>query len=581
MAMKQFFKVKAAKTTAELYPPAGSKAGSPSLCVQCWTHWGVDVRHCQRCEGRDLDMGKEDLKKLGTEDRKKFNHAVDLMRGSMFYTISELRALFPDHYYQVAEFLNTMGHCAVPEEIDETFSRHTQDNTHFTNRHFTVEAEIERQRNAQMKARMQGKSGNVAGEMVEVDISNNERQQLTQMAKEMCPGMSSRKLNIVVREKRPVSSTLDAGPSETEHVGYISGEDVDDAGLSETEHVGYVSGADVDDDDDDFESLNFRPLTSTSNKPNKRRIRSDEEDEDEEVSTTDRRLGKRPLKGGSKAKRSKSSQDNPQRSEPTARKALNYANDTCEVETEAVEPGDNTNDSINEGKGTREGVRPKQTNWTTGTKAKCKNSDCYNIPKDFAEHPAFVEFGTWFEMQGKKDGIKKNHMDNVLRVINGMCGQKGKQYEVSVITAANFQAWTLKMKSETGMSSQTLHNYYKSLKQFIKSEESRLDILSGGAPDGPVVRAKKQLLNELGRIELIGKRLHNDLMSEHREKRAIESMPPNPWEVTAVLRSNARADVDKYLALAEKGTMTRDKITIINRFLSCIILLGLGKRVKD
>ena len=76
-------------------------------------------------------------------------HAVDLMRGSMFYSISELRALFPDHYYQVAEFLNTIGHCSVPEKFDEMFSRYSQDNTHLTNRHFTVEAEIERQRNAQ------------------------------------------------------------------------------------------------------------------------------------------------------------------------------------------------------------------------------------------------------------------------------------------------------------------------------------------------------------------------------------------------------------------------------------------------
>ena len=133
-----------------------------------------------------------------------------------------------------------------------------------------------------------------------------------------------------------------------------------------------------------------------------------------------------------------------------------------------------------------------------------------------------------------------------------MCGQKAKQYDVSVITVANFQAWTLKMKSETGMSSQTLHNYYKSLKQFIKSEESRLDRLSGGAPDGLYVRAKKQLQNEPGRIELIGKGLHSELRSEHSEKRAIKPMPPNPWEVTVVLWSNARAVVDKYLALAKK-----------------------------
>ena len=94
---------------------------------------------------------------------------------------------------------------------------------------------------------------------------------------------------------------------------------------------------------------------------------------------------------------------------------------------------------------------------------------------------------------------------------------------ISVITTANFQAWTLKMKIETGMSSQMLHNYYKSLKQFIKFEESRLDRLMDR------IYVQKQLQNELGRIELIDKRLHSELMSEHREKRAIEPMPPNPW----------------------------------------------------
>ena len=119
----------------------------------------------------DLDMGKEDLKKLGTENRKKIMHAVDLMREGMFYSISELRALFPDHYYQVAEFLNTMGHCSVPEKFDKRFSSYSQDNTHLTNMHFTVEAEIERQRNAQRNARRQGESGTVVGVMVEVDIS--------------------------------------------------------------------------------------------------------------------------------------------------------------------------------------------------------------------------------------------------------------------------------------------------------------------------------------------------------------------------------------------------------------------------
>ena len=254
--------------------------------------------------------------------------------------------------------------------------------------------------------------------MVEVDISKEEREQLTQMSKEVYPGMKSRKLNIIAREKRPVSSTLDAGPSETEHVGHISGEDFDDLGPSPTLKT------DDHSHDDDFASLNFLPLTSNSNKQNKRRIRSDEEDEDEEVPTTDRRSGKRPLKGGSIANRSKSSQDNQQRSGPTARKSLNYANDTYIVEMEAVAQGDDKIDSINKGKETREGGIPKQTNWKTGTKAKCKKSSCYNIPQGFAEHPAFVEFDTWFEMQGKKDDIKKSNTDNVLRVTYGMCGQK-------------------------------------------------------------------------------------------------------------------------------------------------------------
>ena len=79
----------------------------------------------------------------------------------MFYSISELRALFPDHYYQVAEFFKTMGHCAVPGKFDEMFSRFSHDKTHLNNRYFTVKAEIERQRNAQRNARRQGESGNV------------------------------------------------------------------------------------------------------------------------------------------------------------------------------------------------------------------------------------------------------------------------------------------------------------------------------------------------------------------------------------------------------------------------------------
>ena len=146
-------------------------------------------------------------------------------------------------------------------------------------------------------------SGNVVGVMVEVDISKEEREQLTQMAKEVYPGMNSRKLNIIVREERPVSSTLDAGQSETEHVGHISDEDVDDPGPSPTLKT------DDHSDDNDFASLNFRPLTSNSNKQNKRRISSDE---DEEVPTTGRRSGKRPLKGGSIEKRSKSSREDQQ-----------------------------------------------------------------------------------------------------------------------------------------------------------------------------------------------------------------------------------------------------------------------------
>ena len=119
-------------------PAASSKRGPPSLCLLCYKKWDSTPRHAIRCDYRNYDAGRKELKKLGTRNREKFNSAVSNMRGSLFFSMTELQQHDSYSPFEVAELLRSFGHCAVPEEFDRQYVRIPVTNT-LTERNFYIE----------------------------------------------------------------------------------------------------------------------------------------------------------------------------------------------------------------------------------------------------------------------------------------------------------------------------------------------------------------------------------------------------------------------------------------------------------
>lgn len=136
-------KVKPSLKAEDLLPNPGSKRGPSALCLVCFERWDPEMsRHVSTCKGKDASLSEDELKKLGAANKDAFNAAVQKMRGSIFFSMRELRATKLDTTYQIAEYLRSMGHCAVPEEFEDVYYRVPVYNT-LSDRNFVREVEDE------------------------------------------------------------------------------------------------------------------------------------------------------------------------------------------------------------------------------------------------------------------------------------------------------------------------------------------------------------------------------------------------------------------------------------------------------
>ena len=222
-----------------------------------------------------------------------------------------------------------------------------------------------------------------------------------------------------------------------------------------------------------------------------------------------------------------------------------------------------------------DGENVKQYQWKTGAKAVLQSIGFYYVLKSFWNDPIFLGFTKYYDNRGKKDTIKQNNLNNMKRLLFQMSNGAAK-YSDKYITAGNFSRVVLKMEKHK-VTYQTQANYYKSLAHFIAFERHRnLQKMTETGKD-----AAKRLKYQAMEIKSIGHRLHSRATNEDKDRKLLKKRGPTPWEVTALLRSKARNDVDTLLKVAEQGVqLTRNQVCKVNRFLVSYILLGLGNRLS-
>lgn len=198
----------------------------------------------------------------------------------------------------------------------------------------------------------------------------------------------------------------------------------------------------------------------------------------------------------------------------------------------------------------------------------------YEIPKQWFQCQIFKEFSDWYARQDKEDRTKDNNVRNMIRFLFKMSKGTKKEYSYEIITKKNFQE-VCDVLLNAGVNYQTLYNYFKSLKHFVRFETQRYRNLRTAEGDAK----ERKLRLEMFDIEEIGTTLQAKARDQKNKDKQTQDRPPTPYEVTAIMRSEAKGLVDKHLKSAEKGhTLNRDQTALVNRYLVCHVLLSLGHR---
>ena len=112
------------------------------LCLVCYQTWAVDmVQHVINCKvANEIYPKRSDRRKLGIKNAKLYRRACAKMGRSLFFSMAELNKKERYSPYEVAELLQSLGHCLVPEEFEEVYVRRPVYNN-LTDRNFGKELE--------------------------------------------------------------------------------------------------------------------------------------------------------------------------------------------------------------------------------------------------------------------------------------------------------------------------------------------------------------------------------------------------------------------------------------------------------
>ena len=112
------------KESVNLEADPKTKRPAKTLCLFCFDHWDANMaRHATRCTKRDMTKSADELKKLGADNKDKFNSAVSTMRGSLFFSLDELQPTYTAN--EVVQLLMDFGQCPIPKQFQDVYVRKT------------------------------------------------------------------------------------------------------------------------------------------------------------------------------------------------------------------------------------------------------------------------------------------------------------------------------------------------------------------------------------------------------------------------------------------------------------------------
>ncbi|MES9879778.1 MAG: SET domain-containing protein-lysine N-methyltransferase [Sedimenticola sp.] len=221
-----------------------------------------------------------------------------------------------------------------------------------------------------------------------------------------------------------------------------------------------------------------------------------------------------------------------------------------------IEPVSNSSSDVEEG---------RQNRYKAGTKGSLENIGWYNIPASFKSSAPFLNFRKQFANSFKNQRVTDNGAFNVIRMTYHMGGRQDT-YTDKCLTEDAYNEVNKMLLTKGGCKFQTLYNYNKSLKLFVKCEQKRAKTEQR--------KADKSRLKDM-HAELCDKGQHLEKESKRETRVAKSKAPrvPSPYEVTEVIRVS-ESRFGKIMSLAKSGMpLNRDQVCFVNRYIASYIML--------
>ncbi|MES9903609.1 MAG: hypothetical protein ABW168_13165 [Sedimenticola sp.] len=208
--------------------------------------------------------------------------------------------------------------------------------------------------------------------------------------------------------------------------------------------------------------------------------------------------------------------------------------------------------------------------YTAGCKGALEKAGWYKVPDSFKLSAAFVAFRKKLESNFKNERVINSTLFNVGRMTYYMGGGHITYTDKCLNEDAYNKLNTMLLK-EGGCKYQTLYNYNKSLKLFMKSELKRAK-----KEDRKADRSRlKEMASELCEK---GSHLERESKRETRVARATAPAVATPYQVTSVLRV-AWSRFEKLMSTAQSGrVLNRDQVCFVNRFIGSYVMLHQAHR---
>ena len=569
------------KPAAQLIDATKQSHRAPAvICLLCYKHWMSRPGHYHTCPKRDKEMSKEQLKQLEADNKNAFNHAVSRMRGSLFVSREEIEEQQTYTSDEVIDLLESMGHCIIPSRAEGVYSRTTVYNEALKTDETTEPKRAKKPTEGEQPT--EAKRPATSKKPDPVRKAQKEPSKATTTTTTQQAEASDREVDDL--EKYLTDNVMDSE--------WNNDFEVDDVPLKAKASTEAEKRQDEGDEKDDVplkakasteaeklqdEEDEHSPIKPPQGSRKRALITSDDDREDESdvdvIAPSPQKKVKQQPQGSKKGKAPARRQVLPKSSKKAPTEDSDDDEDTNATDDDYLSDPDEESQEKPDELETEEGYM-KQYNRKSGNKAKLLDIGWYKVPMNFANDPVFLEFENVYVKQGKNSHVRKNLLDNMKRLLYRMSGGNSETYSVDILDDMKFDD-VIRELEELGISYNTLQDYYKSFAHFIKFQKNKYGKM--GTEEGRQMYRRLKFLQ--ADVEHTGTRVSSRGDEQRRQAKVMKAKPPTPWEVTAVLRSQAKDDVAKLLNDAKEGVhLNRDQTAKVNRFLACIITLGQANR---